>query len=81
MADKFDGSGIWKRKREHILKRDHYFCRECLKYGRRRDATMVHHIKPRRDYPELALVDSNLISLCDECHNKMHPEKGGRRRG
>ena len=41
---------------------------------------MVHHIKPRRDYPELALVDSNLISLCDECHNKMHPEKGGRRR-
>lgn len=52
-------------------------CVECKKYGRRHDATTVHHIKELEQYPELALVDSNLVSLCEACHNKMHPGKGG----
>lgn len=38
-------------------------------------ATMVHHIKPRGEYPELALTLSNLVSLCDACHDEAHPEK------
>lgn len=46
-----------------------------------RDATTVHHIKHLDEHPELALVDSNLISLCADCHNKAHPEKGGQRHG
>ena len=70
-------SGKWKRKRRSILKRDKYLCRECKKYGRRRDAQTVHHIKTVELFPELAFVDSNLISLCNACHNKAHPEKGG----
>ena len=65
----------WKRKRLSILKRDKYLCQHCKRYGRRRDATTVHHIKHYEDYPELGLVDSNLISLCSTCHNKEHPEK------
>jgi 5-methylcytosine-specific restriction endonuclease McrA len=36
---------------------------------------MVHHIKPLSDYPDLALVLENLLSLCNSCHNKEH---GGR---
>nr|WP_081831803.1 HNH endonuclease signature motif containing protein [Geomicrobium sp. JCM 19038] len=39
-------------------------------------ANTVHHIKPRKDYPELALTSSNLESICPRCHNKEHPEKG-----
>lgn len=70
----------WQRKRAAILRRDKYQCRECRRYGRTREATTVHHIKHRDEFPELALVDSNLISLCDSCHNKFHPEKGGARR-
>jgi 5-methylcytosine-specific restriction endonuclease McrA len=35
----------------------------------------VHHIKPIEQYPELALVDENLESLCFACHNIEHPEK------
>jgi len=35
----------------------------------------VHHIKHLKDFPELALVDSNLESLCFTCHNEEHPEK------
>lgn len=62
----------WKRKREVILKRDNYLCRECIRYGRRVDATMVHHIWPVEYYPEYEFSNWNLISLCNKCHNKMH---------
>ena len=65
----------WKNKRKAILKRDDYLCRECKRYGRIRQATVVHHIKHLDKYPELALTPSNLISLCNDCHNKAHPEK------
>ena len=40
-----------------------------------RQATTVHHIKHYDEYPELALNNDNLISLCEACHNNMHPEK------
>ena len=69
----------WKRKRELVLRRDGYLCCECKKYGRKREAVTVHHIKHVDEFPELAYTDGNLISLCNACHNKMHPEKGGRR--
>lgn len=36
---------------------------------------MVHHIKERRDYPELAYDPDNLISLCFSCHEKYHPDR------
>ena len=65
----------WKRKRACILRRDDYQCRECRRYGKFRPAVEVHHIKFAEDYPELAFVDSNLISLCAKCHRKKHPEK------
>jgi len=68
----------WRKKREAILKRDGYLCQECRKYGRRREAEMVHHIKHVDEFPELAYTDSNLISLCNACHGKMHPEKLGK---
>ncbi len=66
----------WKRKRATILKRDHYQCQDCKRYGRTREATEVHHIKHLEDCPELAYDNDNLISLCSACHRKRHPEKG-----
>lgn len=62
-----------------MLRRDGYLCRECRRYGRTTEATTVHHIKHYRTNPELALCAENLISLCESCHNKKHPEKGKRR--
>lgn len=72
----FYDSDKWKRKRAVILKRDGYKCKQCSRYGITREAVEVHHIKHYDEYPELAFVDSNLISLCKACHNKEHPEKG-----
>ena len=71
----------WKHKRKDILKRDHNACQMCRQKGKYRRATTVHHIKHLRDSPELALTDSNLISLCDECHEAMHPEKHKKKYG
>ena len=48
---------------------------------RPRDATIVHHIIPRDERPDLALEIDNLRSLCDACHNKRHPEKGQKEDG
>lgn len=73
----FYKSKAWKRKRETILKRDGYMCQHCKRYGRIREAVTVHHIKEYKDFPELGLSDDNLVSLCNACHNKEHPEKGG----
>jgi 5-methylcytosine-specific restriction enzyme A len=75
MAD-FYRSAKWIRKRKAILVRDQYRCVECRKYGRITEATIVHHIKPYEEYPELAYENSNLKSLCAGCHAKAHPEKG-----
>lgn len=70
----------WKKKRAVILRRDNYKCQMCIRYGKNVDAETVHHIKHVEDYPELAFVDKNLISLCNDCHNKQHPEKGTKAR-
>lgn len=75
----FYQSRKWQKLRAAILRRDKYMCRECRKYGRMREATTVHHIKHLEDFPELAYAPDNLISLCAACHNKQHPEKGGRK--
>ena len=79
MTDTFYKSVRWKKKRKAILRRDRYMCAECRKYGRRKDATTVHHIKALEHCPELAFDNKNLVSLCEACHNKQHPEKGGSR--
>ncbi len=68
-------SARWKKKRLAILRRDGYKCVWCRRYGKAVPAKIVHHIKDADGYPELAFTDSNLVSLCQGCHNKAHPEK------
>lgn len=69
----FDYTGSrWAALRESALRRDHYRCRECSRYGRRTDATHVHHVWPVEDFPEYRWSRWNLLSLCLGCHNAMH---------
>ena len=62
----------WKRKRQTVLRRDEYRCRECRRYGKTTDGTTVHHVNQLKDRPELCLTTANLISLCNKCHEMMH---------
>ena len=81
--DPFYKSAAWRKLRRTALQRDLYMCQDCLAAKRRgemvrpRDAVVVHHIVPVTERPDLMMDLDNLISLCDACHNKRHPEKGG----
>lgn len=72
MNKKIYNSKAWKNKREYILRRDHYLCQESKRYGKHVEAETVHHIYPLEDYPELAFVNWNLISLSHDKHNELH---------
>ena len=68
----FYGNKKWTDKRAKILKRDGYECQNCRRYYKTKEARVVHHIYFFEDYSELGLQNWNLVSLCNECHNKMH---------
>jgi 5-methylcytosine-specific restriction endonuclease McrA len=75
IAKIFYASAEWLRKRAEILKRDNHECQICKSRGRFSPATCVHHIKHLLMRWDLRLTDDNLLSLCDQCHNEVHPEK------
>lgn len=76
-----------KGMRITILRRDNWECQDCRKRIREanekgiklspedrkiRRACEVHHIRELKEFPELALVPDNLVSLCTQCHNIRH---------
>lgn len=67
----------WKKKRQHVLRRDHYVCQLAKRYGRIEEATHVHHIYPAEDYPEWAWSDWNLVSLSARSHNMVEDRTNG----
>ncbi|WP_243126516.1 HNH endonuclease [Clostridium sp. HBUAS56010] len=68
----------WLAKRDKILRRDKFTCQYYKRYGKRKDATMVHHIYPVEQYPEFMWCDWNLISLSNKAHEKLHDRKTGK---
>lgn len=63
----------WLSLRVLALQRDNYQCQLRLSKKCTRIATEVHHIKPRKEYPELALDLDNLTSCCWNCHEETKP--------
>jgi len=65
----FYNTKAWKQLRTaHIT--EHPLCVECEKKHRHVTATLVDHIIPVDEAPDLALAPSNLQSLCDWHHNQ-----------
>lgn len=67
----------WSHLRQHILTRDRFQCRECGRFGRTVQASVVHHVYPADEYPQYAWCGWNLVSLCPGCHNAMHDRDSG----
>jgi hypothetical protein len=65
----------WKKLRREVLEEQNKECQMCKAEGKYKRATTVHHIKHVKEFPWLALTKSNLMCVCNECHNKLHPEK------
>lgn len=77
-TDLFYNCRRWRRKRREVLKAAHYECAICKAAGKYTEADTVHHIKHLREFPMLAMEDTNLQALCPECHYRIHhPEESG----
>lgn len=62
----------WVELRRYILKRDEYLDQYWKRYGKFKNAEIVHHIFPVEDFPEYQYCTWNLISLARSTHNMMH---------
>lgn len=68
--DPFYSSWDWKKARYEALARFEHRCQCCgwQPGDTERGHLVVDHIKPRRKFPELALDQSNLQVLCNDCN-------------
>lgn len=64
----FFKSDEWKRLRYQVLKRDGGRCQACGRSAKDGVILCVDHIKPRHQYPHLALDPNNLQTLCGGCN-------------
>ncbi|WP_428323643.1 HNH endonuclease [Nitrosopumilus sp.] len=51
-----------------IKKLDNNMCKNCDS----KENLNAHHIKPKKDFPELSLDLNNGITLCEKCHSEIH---------
>jgi 5-methylcytosine-specific restriction endonuclease McrA len=60
-----------------LVRNEEPLCAYCKLKGRITASELTDHFKPRRLFPELQLVRSNMKGCCHECHNlKRAWEKG-----
>lgn len=71
----FYNSKQWHDIREYILKRDNYICQQC----KIKPAEEVHHVvwlNPKNiGDVNVTSNESNLISLCKDCHFAIHRDQ------
>lgn len=65
----------WQKKRLEILQRDNWTCRNCGS-GLNEGVTLhVHHIRYIKGKKPWEYENDNLITYCENCHQKIHSEK------
>lgn len=62
----------WVALRNKILRRDQYLDQYEKRYGRFKNADIVHHIFPVDEFPEYQFCEWNLISVSRATHNSFH---------
>ena len=64
----YRSSQRWQRLRELVLSLDPV----CAVKGCNRPAAEVHHVIEAHVNPELFFEQDNLVSICEDCHKKVH---------
>ncbi len=66
----------YQRWRTAVLNRDKYTCQHCYRICKKREKGLAaHHIKAYATHPDLRLELSNGLTLCRQCHMKVHGKK------
>ena len=74
--NEFYRSASWRSIRRQVLERDMHLCQICKAEGRYTIGDTVHHLEPLRANSYKAYSMDNLITVCRQCHNRLHREKG-----
>ena len=59
----------WQKKRLEILDRDNFTCQRC---DNKESTLHVHHIFYQKERKVWEYGDRGLITLCEECHERVH---------
>lgn len=62
----------WNKLSKRIMIRDHFTCQIC---GKKNVKLNVHHLYYPKDGHILEVPDSALITVCEDCHNKLHEQR------
>lgn len=67
----------WETFRQWFFNRaGNQYCHRCLALkGEIIKATLIHHIIPIKERPDLRLVPENCQPLCFDCHEELHGRK------
>jgi len=76
-SDKFYSTSAWRRFRSHYLIMNP-LCVDCEADGIVEPAVVVDHIKPFKDFPDLALDEANMRGLCRLHDNRRRHDRRGR---
>ncbi len=68
-------SGKWKEWREKVFKRDNFICQICQQKKRE---LAPHHIKTFLRFKADRFKVENGVTLCKECHIKLHAKNRGK---
>lgn len=69
VRDPFLDTRAWRDLSTLVAAKDP-LCANCKRRGLVVIGTQRDHIVPRKERPDLALVESNIENLCDRCHAK-----------
>jgi 5-methylcytosine-specific restriction endonuclease McrA len=73
-AQRFYSSKNWRTIQLKIKTRDYGLCKLCWSNNKVKYMDTVHHIVPLEECKDMGLMESNLISLCESCHKRIHKE-------
>lgn len=65
----------WQKRRLEIMQRDNFTCQQCGNGLNNGVPLNVHHLRYYKNKQPWEYADTDLITLCEECHKKEHLKK------
>lgn len=66
---------FWKELAKVVLERDGYKCQRCGAAHTGKNKLHAHHIKPWAGNPDSRFELSNIVTVCQSCHNWIHSKE------